>query len=269
MSERAAADDGRIRIRAERLGSRTVLVESFRSVPFHIGPPSDRAGRGCAGVIVQNVGPGALPGDRLLLDLDVGPAAMLCVRGQGANRVHPSRSRVPAVIENRLRVARGGLLVFLPGELIPYRTARLRQVTTIEVAEGGHLALVETLTRGRESMGERDVYSSLDLRVRASYGGRPCLVERALLEPAVHPLKSSGRHGPFAVSASLYLLGEHWQLPAERHGGGAVVWAIDAGEGYLLGRVLGPTTQAVGETMRCLLAMASAGLDRDQQRSIV
>ena len=269
MSERAASDDGRIRIRAERLGSRTVLVESFRSVPFHIGLPSDRAGRGCAGVIVQNVGPGALPGDRLLLDLDVGPGAMLCVRGQGANRVHPSRSGVAAVIENRLRVARGGLLVFLPGELIPYRMARLRQVTTIEVAEGGHLALVETLTRGREAMGERDVYSALDLRVRASYGGRPCLVERARIQPETDALASAGRHGPFAVSASLYLIGERWQLPAERHGGGAVVWAIDAGEGYLLGRVLGPTTQAVGETMRCLLTMASAGLDRDQQRSIV
>lgn len=265
MSDRGDTDDGCIRIRAERVGSRTAIVESFRSVPFHIGLPSDREGTGQAEVIVQNVGPGTLPGDRLLLDLDVGSGATLHARGQGANRVHPSPSGVPAAIEQRLHVANGGLLVFRPGELIPYRTACLRQVTSIEVAKGGHLALVETLTRGREAMGERDVYSSLDLRVRASYGDRLRFVERFRLEPAVRVANSAGRHGPFAVSASLYLIGECWRVPLECHGSGPIVWAIDAGDGYLLARVLGPTTQAVGELVLRLLAEASAGLDRAPQ----
>jgi len=57
--------------------------------------------------------------------------------------------------------------------------------------------------------------------------------------------------GPFAVPASLYLIGEHWQLPAERHGRGAVVWADDAGNGYLVGRVLGPATHAISGIIGC------------------
>lgn len=256
----ASTDDGRVRIRAERLGSRTAIVESFRSVPFHLGLPSDREGTGRAGLILQNVGPGTLPGDHLRIDLECGREAALEMRGQGANRIHPSPSGIPAEIENRLRVAAGGLLIFLPGELIPYRTARLRQATVIEVSAGGHLALVETLTRGREAMGERDVYASLELRVRATYDDRLLVVERAWLEPAVRAPGSTCRHGPFAVSASLYLIGERWRLPSEAHGAGPVAWAIDAGDEYMLGRALGPTTQAVNSVVRRLLAEASAGL---------
>lgn len=260
VSGASVFDYGRVRIHAERIGSRTAIVESFRSVPFHIGFPSDREGTGRAGIILQNVGPGTLPGDRLLIDLAAGPDAALEVRGQGANRIHPSPSGVPGEIENRLRVAEGGLLIFLPGELIPYRTARLRQKTSIEVATGGHLAMVELLTRGREAMGERDVYGSLDLRVRARYDDRLMLIERSRLEPTVHAPSSVGRHGSFAVSASLYLVGERWRLPAVSHGAGPVIWAIDAGDGYALARVLGPTTQAVNAVVRRVLAEASADL---------
>lgn len=264
VSERADTDDGCVRIRAERIGSRTVIIESFRSVPFHLGIPSDREGPGRAEVIIQNVGPGALPGDRLLTDLDVGPTATLEVRGQGANRIYPSPLGIPAEIDNRLRVAMGGLLVFLPGELIPYRTARLRQTTVIDVAKGGHLAMVETLTRGREAMGERSLYTSLDLRIRATYDDRLCLVERSRLEPGLCALDAVGRHGPFAVSASLYLIGERWRLPVEPHGTGPVVWATDAGGGHMLGRVLGPTMQTVNAVVRRLLIDASAGLEREK-----
>ncbi|MDQ3656293.1 MAG: hypothetical protein M3457_14605, partial [Chloroflexota bacterium] len=76
--------------------------------------------------------------------------------------------------------------------------------------------------------------------------------------------QSAGQHGPFAVSASLYLVGERWRMPAGTHGNGPVVWAIDAGDGYLLTRVLGPTTQAVNEILRRLLADASVGLQDER-----
>jgi urease accessory protein len=250
-------DDGRVRIRAERIGSRTAIVNCFRSVPFHIGMPSDRAGTGRAGVILQNVGPGTLPGDRLGIDLEAGPGAWLEVRGQGASRIHPSPGGQAAEIEVRLRVAAGGVLIYGPGELIPYRDAVLRQRTVVEVERGGRLALMETLTRGREAMGERDAYTLLDLGLRASHAGRPCLVERARLEPAARSLQDASRHGPFAVSAALYLIGEGWTMPPDRHGAGDVTWAIDGGEGYLLARALGPTTQAVTGVLQWLLAAAS------------
>lgn len=260
----ASTDDGCLRIRAERIGSRTAIVESFRSVPFHLGIPSDRVGSGRAEIILQNVGPGMLAGDHLRIDVEAGSSTALEVRGQGANRIHPSPSGIPGRIETRLRVAPGGLLVFLPGELIPYRTARLQQTTMIEVAEGGHLALAETLTRGREAMGERDLYTFLDLGVRARYDDRLVLIERSRLEPAVRTLAAAGRHGPFAVSTSLYLIGERWRLPAESHGAGSVIWAIAAGDGFLLARILGGTTQAVNEVVRRLLDGAASGLDQGE-----
>jgi hypothetical protein len=55
-------------------------------------------------------------------------------------------------------------------------------------------------------------------------------------------------------------MGERWRMPSEPHGAREVTWAIDAGDGYLLGRVLGPTTQAVSAVVHRLLTEASVGL---------
>lgn len=90
------------------------------------------------------------------------------------------------------------------------------------------------------------------------------VIARSWLKPAVRPLVGPGRHGPFAVAASLYLIGERWRMPADTHGAGLVIWAIDGGDGYLLARVLGPTTQAVNEVVRRLLAGAAAGVVEDR-----
>ncbi len=251
----ALATTGELCVRAERLGNRTAVTDAYRTVPFHLGLPSDRAGDGSIELVVQGVGPGYLPGDRLSIDIMVGEGASLVVRGQGATKVYPSPQGVPAVVGVRLEVAADGRLVYLPGELIPFRDAVLEQLTRIDVSVGGALALGEILTPGRIAKGESNGYTRLHLAVEAAYDGRARLIERARLDPVRHPLTSVGRHGPHPIAGSLYLIGDGWALPESPSISANVTWAAATGDGYILIRLFGPTVQAVSTAMRALLAV--------------
>ena len=244
---------GELRVRAERIGSRTAVVDAYRTAPFHLGLPSDRAGDGSAELTVQGVGPGYLPGDRLAIALVIGAGAALVVRGQGATKIYPSPHGVPAAVDVSLSVAEDARLVYLPGALIPFRAAVLEQSTAISVAAGGMLALGEILTPGRVAMGEADQFTRLYLGVEARLAGRLCLIERARLEPARRPLTSPARHGPHPVAGTLILIGHGWTLPASVAIPDSVTWAAAEGEGYSLIRLLGSTTQAVSRAMRGLI----------------
>jgi len=244
---------GELRVRAERLSHRTVVTDAYRTAPFHLGLPSDRAGDGSIELIVQGVGPGYLPGDRLSIDIMVSEGASLVVRGQGATKVFPSSRATAANVNVTLSVEAGGRLVYFPGELIPYRDSVLAQVTRIDVADGGMLALGEILAPGRVAMGEVNDYTRLDLAVEAAHDGRLCLIERARLEPGRRPLTTPGRHGAHPIAGSLFLIGGGWTLPESPMIPESVTWAAASGDGYTLVRLLGSTVQAISAAMRALL----------------
>ena len=247
---------GELRIRAERIGERTAVVDVYRTAPFHLGVPNDRPGAGAAELIIQGVGPGYLPGDRLTTDITVGPGASLVVRGQGATKLYASPDGIPVTATASLTVEQGGRLVYLPGELIPFRHSILEQVTRIDVASGGSLAFGEIITSGRIAMGEVHQYTRLHLDVEIRYGGRLCLIERARLNPECHPLEAAGRHGPHAIAGTLYLIGEAHVLPQSPDIPDTVIWASAKGEGYALIRIFGATTQAVAHAMEALIPPA-------------
>lgn len=248
---------GALRLTATRAGTRTVLSQTFRTVPFHIGMPSRRAEAGLpsgADVIVQGVGPGVFPDDDLEIALTVEAGAVLTVRGQGATKVYPApEGHAGATSLTSLTATEGGRLIYLPGEVIPFQRAIYRQETAIEVAEGGGIALGEILTPGRVAMGERDRYTRLEIRLRARVGGRVVLIERGVLEPGRRPLSSPGRHGPYACAGSLYLFGDGWRVPDADSGIGPVRWGAGGGDGFVVVRLFGPTAQAVRRAMESLV----------------
>ena len=248
---------GTLRLRAERIGTRTAITEAFRTAPFHLGMPHDSGGE--ADLIIQGVGPGYLPGDRLCIDIAVDEGAVLTVRGQGATKLYPSPRGVPASAEVRLQAAAGARLAYLPGELIPFRQAVLEQRTMIDVAPGGQCLVGEIVTPGRIAMGEVDAYTRLRLDLEARVDGRLVLLERARLEPGSGALTSVGRHGPYAVAGTLYVIGETWVPPAWLALPECITWAHATGAGYSLVRLLGPTAQMVAAAMRSVLGDQAPG----------
>lgn len=252
---------GVLRLRAVPLGGRTVLAETYRSAPFHLTAASYRRGNGTAEVIVQQVSPGLLPGDHVLTEIDVKSGARLVVRGQSATKVYPAPNGGEAQARTVLRVAADAALTYLPGELIPFRDAVYRQETEVDLCPGARLALGETLTPGRVAMGERDAYSVLDLRLCLRLNGRPLLIERARLEPAVRPLRVVGRHGSHGCAGSLYLFGVPQGVLDDEGGAAGLWWGHGFVDGLTVVRVLGETAQTVNAQVVRLIARAFSTAD--------
>lgn len=244
---------GTLRLTAERRGARTVLSELYRTAPFHPGPPSYRGEM--AEVILQDVGPGIMPGDELKADVRVADGAGLVVSGQGATRLYPSRNGAAATGQTSLHVASAGTLWWLPGPLIPFHDADYVARTEVALDEGARFACLEVLTPGRSAMGECFAYRRLDLRLRVTVSGRQRLIERAVIEPALRPLAVVGRQGRYPCAGSLVTVG--YNLPAALPNRTDVWLGADGGAELAMVRGLASSSEALRETLReVLLAMA-------------
>ena len=147
-------------------------------------------------------------------------------------------------------------MVWLPGEIIPFRDAVLAQSTLVKLEPGARLALAEVLSPGRLAMGEREAYSRLDLRLRLELADRPILIERAVLDPAKRPPSSVGRSAGLACVGSLCLVGFDDARALGQSEGAAPVWwgSGQTADGHAtIVRLLGRTAQAVRRQIEELL----------------
>ena len=106
---------------------------------------------------------------------------------------------------DRSRCREGGFLEYLPDALIPYGGSRYGQTTRIRLARGASLIWWEIVSPGREAAGEVFRYHRLASHLEISSDGQPLLEEVWDLAPALRPLDSAVRLGPFRHFASLYL----------------------------------------------------------------
>jgi urease accessory protein len=140
------------------------------------GPPADEL----EAVIVNTAG-GVAGGDRLGLDVRVGPGARLVVTTAAAEKVYRTLAP-PARIDVRLEVGAGGALAWLPQETILFDRSRLERSIEIDLAEDARLILAEAIVFGRSGMGETVDESALFDRWRVRRNGRLIHAEALRLE---------------------------------------------------------------------------------------
>ena len=114
--------------------------------PFHFGP--DRPGL----LYLLNPTAGLMDGDGQLVELRAGSGVRAVVVGQSATRIHPSVSGL-CTQQWRVQVARGGLLVVLPGPAIPFRACRYYQRVEVDLEEGAGLVWGDVWLAGRCARG--------------------------------------------------------------------------------------------------------------------
>jgi urease accessory protein len=143
------------------------------------GPPAAEL----EAVIVNTAG-GVAGGDRLSLDLTVGPAARLAVTTAAAEKVY--RTLGPAAtIDVKLSVGAAAALSWLPQETILFDRARLTRSIDVDLAEDARLLLAEAIVFGRSGMGETVDDSALFDRWRLRRDGRLVHAEAMRLDGAV------------------------------------------------------------------------------------
>jgi len=160
---------------------------------------------GAALVHLHNVSGGVLAGDRLSLDIDVGPRAAALVTSTGATRLYRHREGAQDSEQRvNLVVREEALLEYLPDPLIPFAGSRHFQSTDIALGAGATFMGWEVTAAGRLAAGERFAYESLRMRSSIRAGARLVLQEDYRLDPKVRPLASVARLGEYTHMTSFY-----------------------------------------------------------------
>ena len=187
---------------ADAHGRTFIREQSFRA-PYHLSKPywDEHA------LIVQIVNPtaGVFAGDTLTSRVAVESGARLLLTTPSANRIHAMPSG-RASLEQRFSIANGGWLEVMPELFIPQADSRIRQRTTIEVADGGEMFFVESLAPGRVARGESFAFTAIDWEFDLRHAG--CLIarERFVLQPSDESTTSLRRPFPTGYYASCYII---------------------------------------------------------------
>jgi urease accessory protein len=201
--------DPAARLAFERVGPRTVVTRAVGGGPLRLLTPANHGH--AAWAYTSSLGGGFVDGDRVRLELAVGPFAAAVVATQGSTRVYrsPRGCRSETVAE----VGPSALLALLPDPTVCFADARYESRCEVRLAPGGSLVLVDALAAGRSARGERWAFSRYASRLLLVAGCRTVLDETVLLDPAHGPLAE--RLGRFEVLATMLLAGSGLREPRE------------------------------------------------------
>ena len=144
-----------------------------------------------------------MDGDRIALDVDVGPGAAAFLSTQASTKVY--RSQRGTSSELHARVSTEGLLAVIPDPVVCFAASRYRQVQSFDLSADSGLVLVDWVSSGRHASGERWAFDEYVASLRARVEGRLVLHDALALRGDDGDLRD--RLGRFDVLAVLLILG--------------------------------------------------------------
>ncbi|WP_432541592.1 urease accessory protein UreD [Kineococcus sp. SYSU DK002] len=153
-----------------------------------------------------------LAGDRVAVDVHVGPGCALELVEVAATVAYDGRGGPAATWTTRVRLDAGARLRWDAEPLVVADGAHVERRTDLDLAAGAVARLRETLVLGRSG----EAGGSVRLRTRAHLGGRPLLVEDLdLRDPRVR--RSPAVLGAHRRLETVVVLGERDEVPGALH----------------------------------------------------
>ena len=249
---------GRGQLRVVRVGQRSVADQVFATSPLRLLTPRNH-GR-AAWIYMSTFGGGLVDGDRIHLDVEVSEGAAAFLATQASTKVY--RSCCGTTSDTAARVGPGALLVVLPDPVVCFASAKYRQVQRFDVDADGSLVLVDWITSGRHTTGERWQFASYESALIVSVGGK------CVIHDAIALRQNDGdvatRLGRFNVLATVAIVGRDLAshaadaiAAAQRDSvsarSGQVISATPLSDTGCLVRVAGTSCESVLHTVRTLL----------------
>ncbi len=210
MQSGAVGKRGFLRLGFEERAGRTVLADLELRAPYlaqralhcDFGMPD------LAWLFLITTSGCVLQGDRLALDVTLGPGARAHVTTQSATKVHAMDANY-ALATQSIALNDGAYLEFLPDPLLLHRRARFASETRITVAPSATLLYSEIVQPGRKHHHPDESFgvTLLSLRVDAARpDGRLLMSERLVVEPETSPVRQTGVMDLFDVFGNVILL---------------------------------------------------------------
>ena len=210
MHSGAIGKRGFLRLGFEQRSGRTVLADLESRAPYlaQRALHCDSGMPDLAWLFVITTSGCVLQGDRLALDVTLGPGAQAHVTTQSATKVHAMDANY-ALATQSIALDDGAYLEFLPDPLLLHRRARFASETRITVAPTATLLYSEIVQPGRKHHHPDESFgvTLLSLRVDAARpGGRLLMSERLVVEPQSSPVRQAGVMDSFDVFGNVLLL---------------------------------------------------------------
>jgi urease accessory protein len=210
MASGAVGKTGFLHLGFERRGDATILADLDRRAPYMAQRTlyPDPAMPDLAWLFMITTSGCVLQGDRLALEVALGPGARAHLTTQSATKVHSMDANF-ALQTQSISLADGAYLEFLPEPLIPHRRARFLSDTRITIAPTATLLYGEIVQPGRKHHHPDECFgvTLLSLAVGAERpDGKTLFTEKLVIEPARRPLRQTGVMDSFDVFGNLVLL---------------------------------------------------------------
>jgi urease accessory protein len=210
MKSGTVGKSGFLRLGFERRGGRTILADLERRAPCLAQRAlyCDQDMPDLAWLFMITTSGCVLQGDRLALDVALGPGAQAHVTTQSATKIHTMDANYAVQTQN-FTLADGAYLEFLPDPLIPHRGARFASETRISIAPSATLLYSEIIQPGRkhhhpdECFGATVILASV---AAARPDGRALFTEKLVIEPGRRAMRQTGVMDSFDVFGNVILL---------------------------------------------------------------
>lgn len=193
-------------------------------------------------VVFINTAGGITGGDRLAIDVGLGPDAQLTLTTQTAERLYRA-IEATGELDIHLDIGASGFAHWLPQETIIYNQARLARRLNVDLAGDAGVLLLESYMLGRKAMGETVEECWISDRWHVRRAGRLVFAEAVRIDNA-KALKSAAALGPNRAFATLALIepGAEDRLPHMRGllEQSNIAAAASAWPGALMARFIAP-----------------------------
>jgi urease accessory protein len=210
MASGAVGKTAFLRLGFERRGDRTILADLDRRAPYTaqraLYPDPEMPDQ--AWLFMITTSGCVLQGDRLALDIALGPGARAHVTTQSATKIHSMDANYATQTQS-IALADGAYLELMPEPLIPHRHARFVSDTRISIAPTATLLYEEIIQPGRKHHHPDESFGATLLSIAMSAqrpDGRALFSEKLVIEPGRRPVRQTGVMDSFDVLGNVILL---------------------------------------------------------------
>jgi urease accessory protein len=209
MKSGTVGKTGFLRLGFERRGNQTILKNLERRAPYMVQRAlyCDPEMPNLACVFLITTTGCLLQGDRLALDITLGPAAQAHVTTQSATKIHTMDANYAAQTQI-ITLADDAYLEFLPDPVIPHRQARFISDTRISIAPSATLLFSEIIQPGRKHHRPDECFGATVMSISTSAAcpaGGSLFTEKLLIEPQRYAMRQTGVMDSFDVFANVIL----------------------------------------------------------------
>ena len=209
MKSGVVGKTGFLRLGFELRGKQTILADLDRRAPYMAQRAlyCDDGMPGLAHVFMITTTGCLLQGDRLALEIALGPRAQAHVTTQSATKIHTMDANYAAQTQ-AITLGEESYLELLPDPLIPHRRARYISDTRICIPDSATLLLSEIIQPGRKHHHPDECFGATLLSIAATASrpnGSLLFTEKLIVDPQRYSMRQTGVMDSFDVFGNVIL----------------------------------------------------------------